>query len=114
MSHDDIIDERYGKRGNAEELWEARGRGFRSGSKAALEKKGHAEREHYENQTNHTNCPKDLAMIAPRFDRSIHKWLTLALTGARPLASDKQTERRPGVQCRAQVRCHGFPSDRTS
>src|SRR5262249_21920431 len=30
--------------------------------------------------------------------------LTFALTGARPMSSDMQTERRPGVQCRAQVR----------
>ncbi len=31
--------------------------------------------------------------------------LTLALTGARPMTFDMQTERRPGVQCRARVRC---------
>ena len=28
---------------------------------------------------------------------------TLALTGARPMTFDKQTERAPGVQCRARV-----------
>ena len=35
---------------------------------------------------------------------AVHGRLTIALTGARPMAFDMETERRPGVQCRARAR----------
>ena len=31
------------------------------------------------------------------------KYRTIALTGARPVMTNMETERRPGVQCRARV-----------